>query len=96
MMYLCLSQTKLLENIDVLIKYLPREMLYTLINSHSILPSKLVKKEGFFSKRATDNITVYNNCTYFLALENVIFSSKILKENSFALIYTYMQLISLN
>ena len=76
-------------------------MLYKLINSHSILPSKLVKMECFFSKRATDNITVYNYCIYlsmgcFLALENVIFSSEILKENSFALIYTYMQLISLN
>ena len=81
MIYLCLSQTKLLENIDVLIKYLPREMLYTLINSHSILPSKLVKIEVFFQKEQQiilqSTITVFIYQWNVLALENVIFSSEI-------------------
>ena len=49
MIYLCLSQTKLLENIDVLIKYLPREMLYTLINSFNTT-IKISKNVFFFQK----------------------------------------------
>ena len=74
-MYLCLSQTKLLENIDVLIKYLPREMLYTLINSHSILPSNF-SKNGFFPKRATNNITVFIPITVFINDCNVFDTRK--------------------
>ena len=69
MIYLCLSQTKLLENIDVLIKYLPREMLYTLINSHSILSSKLVKIEGFFQKE--QQIILQSTITVFIYQWNV-------------------------